>query len=243
MKKGQISLFIIIAMIIAVVIIIIFIAKSNVIEGKVDPEIIPINNFFENCIQNTGEIAIYTIGQSGGYFSAANYSTDNGIAYYYDKGKNFMLSKARIEEEISLYVDKMLFYCTKEVENFSGYIVKQGESKTKAKIEEGKVVLDVKCPLSISKNNKYYTINKFQAEIPVRLDEIYNLAQNITLDEANNPGYICVSCISEKASQMDLYVEMNEYDSETIIFTIRDEKSQINNLDYRFNFANKYDFK
>ena len=38
----------------------------------------------------------------------------------------------------------------------------------------------------------------------------------------------------------DLYVDILNYDIDTVVFTIRDEHSKIQDLDFEFKFANKY---
>ena len=56
-------------------------------------------------------------------------------------------------------------------------------------------------------------------------------------------GDVCLSCINDLAFGNDLYFELNDYDDETIIFSIIDENSSVLDKNYRFNFANKYKIK
>lgn len=246
-KKGQITAFIIIAIVIVGVIAILFAVRGKIFDSgaeEISPDVAPIHSFVEKCIRESGEQAVYYIGQTGGYFKVSNYSIDNGIAFYYDRGKNYMPAKEIIEREIGYYMDYMLFFCTKNFVDFSDFDIKQSKIKTKAKIEKNKVVFNVEYPLSISKGRKSYLFKKFNGiEVPVRLDRVYDLAYNITREQLIDKDVICASCIYDAAIDRDLYVEMNQYGEGVILFTIRDEKSQINNMDYRFNFANKYDFK
>ncbi len=244
-EKGQVTIFIIIAIVIIALIAVFLLAKENVLDfgkEKIAPEVKPIYSFVEECVKTTGENAVYYIGQTGGYFVIPNSSTDFGIAYYYDKGNNYMPSKEKIEEELGSYVDFMLFFCVKEFEDFGDFQVEQNEVKTKAKISEGKVIFNVEYPLKVSKGDKTYNFKKFQGETLVRLEQVYALAYNITQEQMKTKNNICISCIYELAREKELFVEMNEHpDNQTIVFTIRDEKSEILKGDYRFNFANKYE--
>lgn len=245
-KKSQVSVFIIIAIIIVAVIAIYFIVSENVPaigKEKIAPEVQPIYSFVQECVKETGENGVYYIGQTGGYFTAPNASTDYGIAYYYSKGENLMPSKTRIEKELGYYMDYMLAFCTQNFSDYSDFKVKTNAAKTTAKIEEGKVTFNVIYPVTISKGDKNYFFKNFEkTEIPVGLDRIYNLAYNLTQDTIKNKNNICITCMHADAIDLNLFVEMNEHtDNETMIFTIRDDKLTIFGADYRFYFANKYD--
>jgi hypothetical protein len=242
-KRSQVTVFIIIAIIIVGIILVIFLVRKNSdASSGINPQVKPIYSYVQNCIRDTGENAIYYVGQTGGYFTSPNDSTEFGIAYYYDRGKNNMPTTDMIAKEIGDYMNYMLFYCTQNFSNFSGFNVKQDKIKTNVKIESGKVVLSVYYPLSITKDKKTYTFNKFEdLEIPVRLTDIFTLATNITDDHMKNGNNICISCMYNWARAMDLYVEMNDYpDNVSVIYTIRDANSEILQKDYRFNFANRY---
>lgn len=242
MKRGQISIFIIIAIIIAAVIGVILILKGNSIpEESVSPEIQPIYSYYENCIRDTGERAIYSIGWSGGYYTFPNYSTENGIAYYYMQGKNYTPSKNFIEFELSKYMNSMLIYCSNGIGIFKDYNIIAEEPKTASKIESGKVIFNINYPLTITKGKASYYVNNFNVPINSRLKEIYDFSINITNQEMNEEGKVCLSCINDQANEKDFYFEMNDYDNETEIFTIVDKKIKIIDNDYRFNFANKYE--
>ena len=248
-KKAQVTIFIIIAIIIVVFLILFFSAKSGLFKefnAGIITEIKPIHNFIDNCVEQTGNNAIYHIGQTGGYF-LTNTGTFNevGIAYYFNKNKKLIISKEEIENQLSLYIDDMLFFCTRNFIDFRDFDVRQGEIETKAKIVKDKVIFKVVYPLTISKGKNTYFIKNFEKEIPSRLDTVYKVASGIIEEQMLNFNGICVNCISKLAFENGVFVSMNDdiYDENTIIFTIIDEENKINEEDYSFYFANKYDFK
>jgi hypothetical protein len=240
-KRGQVTVFIILAIIFIVGIGVFFFVRSDISIGgeKVNPDVQPIYSSVENCLKEVGEDAIEYVGQTGGYFTLPELSTETSIAYYVYENKNLMPSKEEVEEEISTYVDAMLYFCNNEFSNFPDFEVEVGDIKTSAKIKEGKVVFNSKIPLSISKGDKTYTFDDFKnIEVASRLNTIYEMADDITEEEMSSEG-TCISCLIDWALEKDLFVEMNDYDEGVIIFTLRDESVQINNNDYRFYFANK----
>ena len=243
-KKSQITIFIIIAIAIIAGLILFFSVKSGVFEKeKVSPDITFIYNFVDGCIEKTGEDAIYNIGQTGGYFLYSNSSTENGIAYYFDKNKKLIISKEEIENQLSLYVNEMLFFCTKNFVDFPDFAVSQGEIKTKTKIVKDKVIFTIGYPLTISKNNRNYFIKNFEKQISSRLDTIYKVAFGITEEQMLDFKNICINCLSDLAFENKVFVSMNEdiYDKNIIIFILIDDQHKLNGEDYRFYFANRYD--
>lgn len=241
-KSAQVTIFIIIAIVIvAAILIFILIRNNGILKSNISPEIKPIYISVENCIKDTAENAVYYVGQTGGYFISPEQSTEFGIAYYYDKGKNLTPTKEIIEKELGDYVDYMLFFCTKNFIDYPDFSVKQGKIKTSAKIKSDRITFEVNYPLSISKSGKTYSFSNFaETSINARLDKIYSIAKNITDDTIKNKENVCISCIYKLAKDLDLYVEINDLDSETTVFTVRDINSEILQMDYRFNFANRY---
>lgn len=253
-KSGQISVFIIISILVVAVIVIFIIINENInVNTKVSPEIMPVYSSVQECIKKTAENGVYYIGQTGGYFTKPTYSTIYDIAYYSYQGKNIMPSRDIIEKELDKYMEFMLPFCNQNFLDYQDFKIKTGEIKTNSKIEKGKVTFNVVYPLTISKNNRDYFVEDFgKIEIPVRLDEIYDLAYNITQSNLESEGNICISCIYAYATKSRMFVEINDenlnllfteinYTAEkgTTIFAIRDPESSILNSDYIFYFADK----
>jgi hypothetical protein len=243
-KRSQITVFIILAILIVVLIGVFFSYRMNLLNlnsDVVNPDIAPIHSFVVSCIKQAGEDGIYNIGQTGGYFNSPNLSTDNQISYYLYGNDNLMPSKEKIENELSEYMNNMLFFCTKNFIDFPDFNVKQGEIKTKTTIEDNKVIFNVNYPLSIKKNDKSYLFNQFKdIEIPVRLGVIYGVNQLIMEDQMKNKKDVCASCLNQWANEKDLYIDMYDY-KKSLVFVITDTNSRINEKEFTFYFANKYE--
>ena len=238
-KKSQISPFIIIAVIILAVIIVYFGLKPDV-SNKISPEIFPLFNFVENCVQKVAADSIYNIGETGGYFFAPNLSID-GITYYFYEKENYMPSKEKIEDELNKYINNMLFFCTKNFEDFKDYEVKQEEIAAKTIIEDEKVVFNIDYQISAKRGEDSYLIEGFELEVPVRLGVIYKVVSEIMKEQMEEKEAICISCIGELAEENDLFVDLRDYENDTIIFYVIDRNSEINEEVYVFNFANRYE--
>ncbi len=242
-NRAQISIFVILAIVVVGIILIYFAFKSDVLSiGKdtVSPEVAPIYSFVDNCVKKTSEDAVYYIGQTGGYFVNPEASTDNNIAYYLYREENLIPSKERIEKELSDYMNQMLFFCADNFINFPDFQIKQGQIKSSAKIESGKVIFNIEYPLTISKDDASYNIKKFESKIDVRFNVVYEAAYEIMQEQMKHKEDICLNCIQELADSNNLYVDMYDYQEKVVVFIITDPLSKINEKDFEFNFANSY---
>ena len=242
MKRGQVTVFIIFAIIIVSLIIIFFIAKPDILniqEYFIDSEVKQARSFVGDCIESTTQEAIYNIGQTGGYFISSNLSTENNIAYYRIGKEIYIPSKEQIKKELEDYTNQMLFFCTKNFIDFPNLKVEQGEIKTNVEIKAKTVLFKINYPLSISKEERTSTFEKFETEVSVRLNTIYDSIYKI-INEYMDEERLCISCIDELLTEKDLYFEMNDLDEETIFFAIIDANSKIKREDFWFYFANKY---
>ena len=239
-KRGQVTIFIIIAILIIASVFIFFMFKGQIKQSLYSPEVESVYLFVDNCIDEVGSEVIYKIGENGGHYFPPNFTTESGVPYYYSKGKSYMPSKEEIEKEISFFVGEKLFFCTKNFIDFPNLEITQKEIKTKIIIKKDKIDLDINYPISITRGESTSIIEDFGNEIPVRLGIVYDSIEKIIKEQLNHES-ICLSCILDVSLENDLYVDMMDYDEKSVIFIFRDENSIINNKTYEFVFANKYE--
>ena len=241
-KKSQLTVFVIVAVIIAgLILTAMFYRPKEDIKPNLN-KIDPISAFVTDCIKQTGEDAVYYIGYTGGYFNSPNLSTDDNIAYYFDGNNDLMPSKETMENQLSLYMDNMMFFCTKNFIDFPDYNITQGDIKTKTTIKNNSVSFSVNYPLTISKLNNNYRLDKFDdAEIPVRLGVVYTTLREMMDEQMFNKKEICLTCMLKLALANKLTVDMNDREDKVVLFTITDPSSNIKSKEYKFNFANKYE--
>ncbi len=244
-KKGQVSLFIILGIIIIITTSIVIIVKNNEIKGiyneKVkgyinsEIQLTPLKSFVESCIEKIGYDSIVYVGKQGGYYNPPNNSIGN-TPYYFINNKSTMPSKITIEKEISKYLDDQLFFCTRNFIDFPELSIIQEPSITKTTILDNKIVFNTKYNLKIFKGDSEYSLNNFNSESNIRLGVIYNSISEIIKDQTNNTDSICISCINNLINKNKIYIQIDNIDDQTMIFTVID-----NNPSYEFIFANKYE--
>jgi len=240
-NKAQISIFVILAIALIAVIIIFFLVNNNPILTKINQEIQPIHSFIQSCISQSAENSIYHIGETGGYFELPELKTDNNIAYHYIDETNQLPSKQKIVEELNLYFNNDLFFCTKNFIDFSDYEITQKPIITNIQINDNNIIFNINYPLSIKKETKTYTLENFETTIDVRLGIIYNVLNEMMTLQLEKKDDLCITCLGELAEDNDLYIHLRDYNEETTIFYIIDRNSIINGDEYVFNFANRYE--
>jgi len=243
MKRGQIALFVIIAILIVVAVGFLVYTQREAIGFKqgINAEIRPINSFIEDCIKSTGEDALIFVGKQGGYFDLPKNLIDSYAYYFYDN-KSYLPSKEIIENQISLYMNEMLPFCTKNFVDFKDFQIEADPEavNTKTTILKDKITFDVSWLVSIKKLESTYTLNQFSADVKSRMNAVYSVIQNMTEEQLKDPSSICISCLTELAIENDFYINMEDYGNDTTVFTITDNKILINDQNYNFVFANRY---
>jgi hypothetical protein len=244
MKRGQTSIFIIIAVVIVVLIVIYFVVRGNLSNGTMDPDIQPVYDFVNNCVQETAEEGVYYIGQKAGYFFTPEHTTQSNysdpIPYYYDRGVDRMPSKQEVERQLAIHMEEQLHLCIRNFVYYPDFGVEHDRVNATAEIQEGKVVFSIKYPLDIKRGERTYSLEDFDGEVVVRLNTVYNVAAEIVNLQVESVEEFCLNCIADLASEHDVYVNALEYGEDSVVFTIIDENSKIKGEDYRYIFANRY---
>jgi len=239
-KRGQVAIFIIVA-ILLVAGIILFISFGKNIGTSEGIETSGINSFVENCLNDASVEVVYAVGNGGGYYLPPELSTETGVPIYYSDGNNYMPSKEDIQKQVEYWTSQKLFFCTKNFADFPEYEITQGEIKTTAKISGNKVDLNVVYPITIKKGSSSAAIKSFKTSVPIRFGIVYDSVSKAIEEQKNSTSEgICISCLLSNALENDLYVRMNDYDNETVLFVFEDKNSIVNDKSFEWVFANKY---
>jgi len=245
-KRGQVTIFIIIAILIIGIVALFFTLKSNVGESEVyNPEVAPIANFVEECIDEVSIEVIQLVAEGGGYYyPPRNLATDSlGIAYHRIGDKSYVRSKSAIEKEISDYISEGLFLCTKNFKDFSSYDVVQGNIRTNTEILDESVSVEVNYPLTISKGDSTNRLNVFKKDIQIPFGRLYNAANEFVEQErkASFNG-ICITCLYEVSKKYNIYADSFHTGEDTVVFLFLDENEEgdRDTKSIKYLFANIY---
>jgi len=237
--RGQLTIFIIIAIIIVAIVSLFFILRGNlqIKNGNADINADRVYTFVDNCIDKTINQAILEIGQRGGYFSVPEKSIGGEIPYYIYNNKKYIPSKEKIENEIQDYTKEQLNECTNNFQDFADIEIREDDLEVKVNIKETEIIFEINYPITIIKEESKTNLKDFDNKIiPVKFGVMYEVANEIIESQMNKKD-ICLSCISSITEEKDVYLNLIDYNDNATIFIMNDEQSLLNNEPVRFIFA------
>ena len=239
-KRGQITIFIVIALVIIGMAVLFFFIQENVMErigeNTIDSRADEVFLFVQDRLEQVSVDGIYAIGLQGGYYIPPDLSIEYGIPYYYYENQNYMPSKLEIGEEISSYINTNLPFCINDFSTFTDLTIRHEELNPSVEIGKGKIITKLDYSLRVIENETSTLFDEFSIDIPVRLGTVYDSIEKIMEDQMTHND-ICLSCILDISLENDLFVDISNYDEETVIFVFKDENSKINNDTFEFVFA------
>lgn len=258
MKKGQVTLFVIIGLVLAALIILSFIFKENIAEQAskiglkqlmMSQEAKKVQSDMQACIQDVAELGLITMGLQGGYSTIdsrvlhtetqtkINYVPYDGTAYSYFKGQNLVPTKEIMEKQLAYFVTSNIGTCENPYEDME---VNYGKTTALATLQKEKISLNVNTEVKVKKGTTESGFKSVTLSIPVRLGTVQNVANEIVTKQIKiSEEEICVSCIARIAAENDVEVEINKV-GEDVFYLVTDEKSRIADTNFMFVLANKF---
>jgi hypothetical protein len=247
-NKGQIAIFVLLGFVLLIAAsFFLFIRSDNVYEieryQELPIDFIPVKNYIDSCIKNVGRDAIEYVSKRGGYFELPQYSYNDQFtqtAYYYYEYFELPPKLEVIQNSISEYIENELSYCLDGIKNLSQFSnVEYYIENINTLIVKNSVIIESIIPTEIKKDDSSYNIKDYRITIDNRLFDIYNYNEYIINKQLDDKYSICLSCIINRATTDDLFVDIENKGNGTHIFTILANDSSIGKLT-KFIFANKY---
>jgi|APSaa5957512622_1039677.scaffolds.fasta_scaffold18683_2 hypothetical protein len=248
-KRGQVTIFIILAIIIIGVIVAFFaLRNSGTLSPNSELKVNQVQDYVQDCLEQEAVELVYEVAENGGYYITPEdmYQTSTGIPIYYDStsNKSFMPPLEAIEQQIEFYLNSKVFFCTNDFQNFPDLEIKQNLNlvDSRVKIQDENIEIDLKYPITISKGDNTVQIEEFSYTIrDVRLGIVHQAVEEIIEQQIEAGNSICLSCLIETTFNYDVYVNMFDLDETTTAFFIKDENSAFGDKEnLLFIFANKY---
>lgn len=259
-RKGQVTFFLIVGIIILLVFGAIFFLKHKTVkeEALVNEDLVDlpnsgkINYFVQSCLEKVSEDGLLKMGRQGGYYqSPLDYSIiffHDLMPYYYADEKMMLLSVNDSETELEKYIQDNLPTC---IDNFSSF------EKEKYQIQAGKMKINVNYknqvlikldyPLIISRGISIVELNSFNHQINLELPKFFSASKQLVEDSLSKPGYVCLTCMENLASQENLKIEsypihdQSYFENDIIWYRIGDKKkSELAGQNFSFEFVIEY---
>ena len=197
-KRGQVAIFIIIAIIIVGLILAYFFLLPQVtdvdIPGVTRAELNP-SAFLRECIEPDIKDTIDTLSKQGGYADPEGFVTFNGtkVKYLCYTGEDFELCvvqepfiKNHFEQELNDAIKPKVNDCANELKTLyrdAGYDVSGPRANSNISIVPGRIQIDIITPLTVTRGDTR-TFEGFDASIQSQMYDLLSIAGNIIEFEA-----------------------------------------------------------
>src|SRR3989344_6498740 len=147
-KSGQVTIFVIIAIVIVIGIVLFFVLKGGIDRGGISQELMPVYGYYDSCIQTELEKALSIAGSQGGRIDIGNYESGSEFApfsnqlnflgipvgyWYYVSGNGVVKENVpdidEIEKDLENYLLEKIGECDFSVLEEEGFVVDLGDIK------------------------------------------------------------------------------------------------------------------
>ena len=196
-KRGQITLFIIMGIVLLISLMIIFLINSMQteepdLEQHYEPQ--RINVYLQSCLDDVVPPLIENISYNGGFLNRSRYADQDfrwydNVSYFYhckyDQGcKNRVISRKFMENELNKYIRKGMKQCLNlSAFEREGYNVDSGEPAIGTQIGVREVYVTLNYPISISKEDFSVSTAEISSMYYSDLGYLYDLAVQIVNNE------------------------------------------------------------
>ena len=198
-KKAQMTIFVIIAIILAVGIILFFSFRGKIINvGGVPVELNPVFEYYEGCIEQETKAAINLAESQGGYIDVPEYNPGSEYApfssemnffgfpvpyWYYVSGngliKEQVPSKKDIEQGIERYIEERINSCNFDDFYAKGFEIDFGKPRANVEIDDTRVDVIIDTDLNVMKGDVVGKREEHKVSVSSKLGKFYLLAKKI----------------------------------------------------------------
>jgi hypothetical protein len=201
-RRGQVTIFIIIAILIVSLVALFFIFKDKIIGNAIPSEISPIHNTLVSCLQEDLSLGVNLLESQGGYIYLPEYDPGseympfssqldflgNPIPYwYYVSGNNIereqVPSKAEMQNQLATLIENRARTCVFDNYYNQGYEISMDEPNASVEITNSQVVLNLKMDFAVSRGEESYDIKEHKVVLNSDLGSLYNSALKVYNEE------------------------------------------------------------
>ena len=225
-KKGQVTIFVILAIIIVAVVIVIFaFPQVNVFSSSVNP-----SSYLRSCIEPEINVIKDRLSVQGGYSNPTNYALYKGLKlqylcytseFYVPCSVQQPLLVSYIEKEMKRHIEPRAKQCLEDLKDQyerRGYEVKSGASAINVSVVSEKIIVEFLAPLTVSKAETQ-TFQKFAVGVDSKW-------YNLLITSINIIQYESIYGDSETGLYMSYYpnlkIEKTRRDDGSTIYQLSD---------------------
>ena len=208
MKRGQVTIFIIIGLIMVISAGLFFYFRSSMASEAelVQPEVVPVRNFVESCIGAVARNGLNILGANGGYITFPKEIENDPLSYlstgplnafknpyWWYKGISRIPTLESMQEQLNTYIASEIPNCIADFgELQKDYNIEAGKkAEAQTEITDNDIRITMTYPLTIRSktNDTQIKLSRYNTRIPVRLKKTYELAKSI-MEQENQDSFL-----------------------------------------------------
>lgn len=203
--RGQLSIFIIIAIVIVALVFGYLFLRGTISVRGIPPSIQPTYTSFLTCLEEDTNAGIAVLESQGGYielpefepgsaympFSSQLNFAGNPLPYwYYVSGNNIQKeqipSKSYMESQLGSFIEERVRDCNLRNYYDEGFVISMGEPNADVTIKDNEVEVNLDLTLTIEKENDTALIRSHKISETSSLGKLYNSAKTVYDEEQKN---------------------------------------------------------
>ncbi len=197
-KKGQLTIFIIIAIVLVVGVMGFFVLRENLFQTKLPANMEPIYTTFESCLEDDALTGAGILGIQAGYIYLPEFEPGSSYMpfssqldflgtpvpyWYYVSGNNIQKeqvpSKKEMEKQLARFIEEKIRDCNFKNYYDEGFEIVMGEPKASVDINDENIKIKLNMDLRISKEEESVNVENHNIEINSKLGKLYDAARKI----------------------------------------------------------------
>ena len=234
-KRGQVTIFVILAIFIIGIVLIYFAFQQGLIQQPLNPDAQMVYNFVQECIEETAIEGISFLSGRGGYFILPDSSSEISFltSYWIYQCQDISPTDEILGGELSNYIENQIDYCLEK--NIDEKIV-FGEKRAETKIEANVVTIDLNLPTAISIENSTAYIEDYDVEISDDLFfRYYTISKDIVEEIKRDYSTFDLSSFFEIADSDNFDIVIDTYNDENYLFSLKDRTDELNEFTFAVN--------
>ena len=246
-KRGQITIFVIVGVLIVSLVFGFFFFSKEVSNDLNSVEAEEVYAFIQNCVEESAKYALVDFGDNGGSYSYVDsiYSFPYSVPVLVD-GEKELPSIEDFENDLGLYMSENIYLCLEEMDfSNEGILVSVDDVSAKTSIGNNVILFDVSVPTTVSIEGLEgsTTFEEFSTSVePIYIPKILDFLYWVVSQRELYPSSICLTCLSNKMDETGFHIEMYESGVENeFVYVVTDSKSNFFDEPYNFSFGIRYD--
>lgn len=200
-KRGQITIFVIVAIVIIAAIVLFFVFRGRIGIGGIPAEFLPVYNLYSDCIKQEAERGIGLIGMQGGRIDIGDYEPGSDYApfsshlsffgspveyWYYVSGNGLIkensVTKGEMEIELEEFLKVRVNECNFDEFYRQGFYInlpEENDVSVDVSINDNKVNVEVTSDVIVYKEEGSARKTTHEVEIDSKLGKLYDEARKI----------------------------------------------------------------